>query len=217
MEGSKQGGVILGCLPHTNTVAVARRPVTADGVYMEGEFQGLNWIIDNNGAFTVTLNGPRNDAGDPVNQNGPTTVNIDQNGNINVTTNNEQTVTIDRVNQKITATNGPTSVVMDGPGNTITQMAATVNTLGSTLNRVQGDQVMISKTPDSTPAEPFVLGLVFQTMMDKLLTAIATHTHIGNLGVTTPPPVNAADFTSIQASPIDDKAILSNFIVGEKG
>lgn len=65
-------------------------------------------------------------------------------------------------------------------------------------------------------AENMVLGQVFKTMMDTLLEAIATHTHTGNLGYPTSPPVNAGDFESIKASPIDDNAILSDKAFTEK-
>lgn len=65
-------------------------------------------------------------------------------------------------------------------------------------------------------SENMVLGQVFKTMMDTLLTAIATHTHIGNLGYQTTPPDNAADFTNLKASPIDDDAILSDKAFTEK-
>lgn len=66
-------------------------------------------------------------------------------------------------------------------------------------------------------AENMVLGQVFKTMMDTLLTAIATHKHVGNLGYETSPPENASDFTTLKSSPIDDNAILSNIAFTEKG
>lgn len=65
--------------------------------------------------------------------------------------------------------------------------------------------------------EPFVLGLVFQKMMDDLIQLIAMHTHITTVpGVNTTPPNEAPQFLQIKASPIDDKLILSDEIFGEK-
>ena len=58
-------------------------------------------------------------------------------------------------------------------------------------------------------SQNLVLGQVFKSMMDTLLQAIASHTHTGNLGYATSPPVNAADFNAVKASPIDDNSILS--------
>lgn len=65
-------------------------------------------------------------------------------------------------------------------------------------------------------ASPMVLGDIFKTMMDNLLQAIASHTHLGNLGFPTGVPQNASAFTAIQASPVDDKAILSDHVFTEK-
>lgn len=67
-------------------------------------------------------------------------------------------------------------------------------------------------------SEPFVLGNVFQTMMNSLLAAIQSHTHLSTPPATpTGVPINAAAFAAIQASPIGDSAILSDEIFGEKG
>jgi hypothetical protein len=217
MEGMKQGGVILGCLPHTNPVAVANRPTAAEGSRLQGEVRGLNWLIDSDGALTITFNGLRLNDGTLATTAGPSAVNIDKTGKVTVSTNNEQTVIVDPVAQVVSVTNGPTTFTMDGKANKITQSAKVVEQLGSATSRLQGGQVLISKTPDSTPTEPLVLGNVFTSMMSKLLTAIENHNHIGNLGSPTSPPVNAADFSQIGSSPIGDNAILSDFASTEKG
>lgn len=63
----------------------------------------------------------------------------------------------------------------------------------------------------NSPTESLVLGNVFQTMMKTLLSAIASHTHLTGTGPTGP-PVNAAAFTSLKTSPIDDSLVLSQFV-----
>ena len=63
--------------------------------------------------------------------------------------------------------------------------------------------------------EPFVLGKVFQKLMQDLLDAIVAHTHIAP-GGSTGPPENITAFQSLRASPVDDGAVLSDKIVGEK-
>lgn len=66
--------------------------------------------------------------------------------------------------------------------------------------------------------EPFVLGKVFKQFAEDVLQAIAIHTHISALpGYPTPPPQNAVTFQTLKASPIQDEAILSDKIFGEKG
>jgi hypothetical protein len=217
INGRKDYGVILGGLPHANPVARKRRPSKKKGVYLEAEFQGLNWKINNDGSMEMIFNGPRNDKGEIVGKDGPTTVKIDPKGNFQISTNNQQTFSIDREKQTVSVDCGPTKFVMDGKADKITAKSKTVETLGSATNRVHGDKVKISKSPTSEPTEPFVLGNVFVQMMQKLITAISNHQHIGNLGVPTPPPINKAEFESLKSSPIADKKILSDFITGEKG
>jgi hypothetical protein len=217
INGRKDYGVILGGLPHTNPIAKKRRPPKKKGVYLEAEFQGLNWKINNDGSFELIFNGPRNDKGQIIGKDGPTTMKIDPKGNIQISTNNQQTFKIDREKQTVSVDCGPTQFVMDGKADKITAKSKTIETLGSQTNRVHGDKVKISKSATSEPTEPFVLGNVFVTMMNKLITAISNHQHIGNLGVPTPPPINKAEFESIKSSPVGDKKILSDFITGEKG
>ena len=216
VNGRKDLGVILGAIPHVSPVAKKRRPSKAKGVHLEAEFQGLNWKINNDGSFEMIFNGPRDDKGQLVGKDGPTTMKIDAKGNVQITTNNKQTFKIDREKQTVSVDCGPTQFIMDGKNDKITAKSKSIETLGSDSNRVHGKKVKISKSPTSEPTEPFVLGNVFKEMMDKLLTAISTHQHIGNMGVPTPPPLNSAEFTSLKSSPIGDKKILSDFITGEK-
>ncbi len=84
---------------------------------------------------------------------------------------------------------------------------------GTILYDAFGHQVVLSESKmqfgSAGSTENMVLGQVFKTMMNTLLTALAAHTHIGNLGFDTAPPSNAADFNQIKSSPIGDDAILS--------
>ena len=80
-----------------------------------------------------------------------------------------------------------------------------------------GHLVYLSETKmqfgSKASSENMILGQVFKTMMDTLLTAIENHTHVG-IGY---PPSNAAAFAAIKTSPIDDNAILSDIAFTEKG
>lgn len=62
-------------------------------------------------------------------------------------------------------------------------------------------------------SENLVLGQVLKTMLSALLDAVANHTHAG-IGA---PPTNAAAFTSLKSSPVDDGAMLSNVAFTERG
>lgn len=224
------GPVILGALPHPNAVAINRRPSEDKGIYMEGEFQGLNFQVANDGSFKLTFNGPRDDEGTLMNQNGPTSFSIDKDGIMEISTNANQTVTVDRVAKTIDLVNGGTEILMEQEGNKITIIADTVLanvnkdaifTVGgkSTINStgdvtVSSDSMIkLQKGKDGSPSEPFVLGQKFKSFMGDLLEAIGQITHVGNLGAPTPPPVNAAKFTALKAK-LDD--LLSELIMGMK-
>ena len=80
------------------------------------------------------------------------------------------------------------------------------------------------------PTENVVLGQVFKTFASDMLTLMSEHaevaslhTHIGNLGFKTAPPIESTDFAAkqtgyelLKASPIDDEEILSDLTFTEK-
>lgn len=66
--------------------------------------------------------------------------------------------------------------------------------------------------------ENFVLGQVFKKFAQDLLTQLAAETHVSGLpGYPTSVPQNAAQYNNLKTTPIDDDAILSDKIFGEKG
>lgn len=66
-------------------------------------------------------------------------------------------------------------------------------------------------------SNPAVLGNELKAMLQELLTLLATHTHVGNLGSPTTPPVEASQFTSIKSSQVDNNNILSQLVFLQKG
>jgi hypothetical protein len=177
--GRKDTPVILGGMPHINPVAQKKRPKKGKGTYTEGEIQGLNFSVDNDGALKVVFNGPRKDDGSLANKNGPTTINIDKDGRINVSTNAEQSVVIDRVSGKITVTNGPTKVIMDKAADKIDIQAERINT---------GDGAL----------QPQVVGDDWKKIMEELITeimALYVPTGVGPSGN----PINNPKFAAIKA------------------
>jgi hypothetical protein len=66
--------------------------------------------------------------------------------------------------------------------------------------------------------ENFVLGKVFKKFAQDLLQQLAAETHVSGLpGYPTSVPQNAAQYNALKATPINDNAILSDKIFGEKG
>ena len=66
------------------------------------------------------------------------------------------------------------------------------------------------------PAQPLILGTVFQTGYKAHLDADIAHKHIGNLGFDTAIPSNVADYQAVKTSPVDDDAMLSDLTFTEK-
>ena len=65
-------------------------------------------------------------------------------------------------------------------------------------------------------SENLVLGQVFRTYEMSLLDLIIAHTHQVGIGIFTGPPLNAASFASLKATPIADSAILSDVAFTQK-
>lgn len=63
-------------------------------------------------------------------------------------------------------------------------------------------------------SEPFVLGNVLQSLLSQFLQLVANHTHSNFL---IGPPDQSGQFTALKSSPVDDGAIKSDEIFGEKG
>jgi hypothetical protein len=87
---------------------------------------------------------------------------------------------------------------------------------GKKLWLSSADKIYLSKS-ETAPTENMVLGQVFKTLMENLLDALASHTHISSTpGFPTAPPANAATFTGLKASPVSDEAVLSDVAFTEK-
>ncbi|HEV2708098.1 MAG TPA: phage baseplate assembly protein V [Pyrinomonadaceae bacterium] len=78
---------------------------------------------------------------------------------------------------KITLSSGGVTVE-DKNGNKITMGAGSVEIVSTSI-----------KLGGAAAIEPMVLGLQFQMAVQQFLTMLATHTHVGNLGAPTSPPV----------------------------
>jgi hypothetical protein len=238
ISGRMSSPVIVGALPHENDLAIDARPTKDKGVHLEGEFQGLNWKIENDGSLTITFKGPKNDDGQPVDESlEKTVININKTGDFKVVTSEgdekENSVELNSTNKKITVKAGSKiNMEMDSSSGKVklecddveidTVNDTIVNTEAKTKINAKQDVVVNSATGiklqkgDAEPQEPFVLGKEFVTMMKELLQAISSHIHTGNLGAPTSPPANIGDFKALLSSPIGDKKVLSKHILGVK-
>ena len=87
LEGSAEQGVILGGLMHPQKGAVLEKEL---GHHMEGEFNGLNWKVDKDGALTITFKSATDGEGKPQDEEaGGSTAKIDKTGSLELNTNLE--------------------------------------------------------------------------------------------------------------------------------
>lgn len=184
--GQRAAPIILGALPHDNPVAVRARPTKDKGVHLEGEFQGLNFQITNDGALKITFNSPKDNSGTAIKPNAaPTTLEIDSSGNVDIKTNASQQVKMDREGKKINVVNGQTSIVLDQNGAVVTTTATTVNVNASAdCNIKTGGKTTIKAggkcTVDAAQIElNGAAGDVLTTQTDELVDDIYGRSTIG--------------------------------------
>jgi len=179
INGNKHAPVILGALPHNSPTAVKRRPKSGSGTFTSGEIQGLYYEIDNDGALKLTFNGQRDEQGQPKTRNGPTTINIDKSGNLLVSTNADQLITVDRAAGQVKIDNGSTHITMD-----------------QTLNKIQVQASVVEI--GGGPLQPAVVGddlvKILGELIDKIMSATYP-TGVGPSGVA----MNNPAFASIKA------------------
>ena len=75
--------------------------------------------------------------------------------------------------------------------------------------QVKKDMILAGK---GDVLEPVIMGATGVAFFTALIQLIVVHTHEGNLGIETPPPLNAEDFLQLKAQNLDN-----NFLLAEDG
>lgn len=104
LDGSTDKGIIIKALPH----AGRKTNLTKDnGLHMEGEYNGLNWKVDKDGALTVTFKSATDNEGKPSDEEaGGTAIGIDKTGSVSLTADEETNLKLDKTNKDIVANAG---------------------------------------------------------------------------------------------------------------
>jgi hypothetical protein len=163
-------------------------------------FNAIEQIFGADKSWTV-----KTDAGSKI-QVHPERILIDDGGT--------ESIILDRTKKTLTINAQDLTIKVKGNARVDVSGNSTINTKGET--KIISKIIKFMKGENEETIEPFVLGKVFVEMMKKLIVAISTHMHLGNLGANTSPALNAADFLAIVASPLSDKKILSDYIKGGK-
>ncbi|HEX8720456.1 MAG TPA: phage baseplate assembly protein V [Pyrinomonadaceae bacterium] len=81
---------------------------------------------------------------------------------------------------------GGNKITLDASGVTVEDKNGNKITMGAGVIQITGDSIRLG---GSAAVDPIVLGLQFKTSVQQFVAALNAHTHIGNLGAPTSPPV----------------------------
>lgn len=100
IDGASEQAVILGGAPNPNRPTILTKE---KGHHLEGEFNGINWQIDKDGALTILFKSSTDSAGKPSNEEaGGSFIKIESDGSITLNDGNEESIRIDKTGKKIT-------------------------------------------------------------------------------------------------------------------
>lgn len=81
------------------------------------------------------------------------------------------------------------------------------------VGEIAGYQVQMTKSQillgKGGTLEPAIMGTTAVDFFKALIELIIAHTHMGNLGIQTPPPLNIADFVQLKAQQLDNNHLLA--------
>lgn len=99
INGIEDRGVIIGSLKHPGRKTRLDKEA---GQHLEGEYNGLNWKIDKDGAFTVTFRSATDSKGKANDEKaGGTNFRMEKDGSVEVSDNNKEKIRIDKTNKTI--------------------------------------------------------------------------------------------------------------------
>jgi hypothetical protein len=171
LDGMSDKGIIISALTHPDR----KTKLVDEGPRMEGEFNGVNIKVEKDGSCKLTRKGATDNDGKVTDtSNGDTVVSIEKDGALEISTkkikqrfNVDGTIAI-KASGKITIES--TADVEVKAKNAIVNATGTATVDGKTVKLGKG------------AAEAVVKGDTFRTIFD-------THTHLGNLGAPTTPPM----------------------------
>lgn len=101
IDGSSEQGIIMGAIAHPDRKT--GKLTKALGQHMEGEFNGLNYKVDKDGAMTILFKSATDNDGKPADEKaGGATWKIEKDGSIEFSDGNKEVVRIDKTKKTIT-------------------------------------------------------------------------------------------------------------------
>jgi len=100
LDGNSEKGIILGSLDHPSAKKLSKE----HGHHMEGEFNGVNWQVNKDGALTVTFKSATEDDGTPKDEKaGGTVLKIEKDGSMEFNDGNTEKIRVDKTKKTIDA------------------------------------------------------------------------------------------------------------------
>lgn len=190
LDGMSDKAIIIGFLGHPDR----KTTIKDEGPRMEWEFNGINVKVEKDGSFLLTFKSATDNDGKVIDSaNGTTAIAIEKDGSFQVKNKNatyrmdktgEVALTAKKDIKLETETNisvkakGNVTVTTDKEKSEITVIAKTVKVNAKDSVMVEAKEIKLGEKA----VEAVILGDTFKTIFD-------THTHTGNLGAPTTPPL----------------------------
>lgn len=100
LDGSSEKSVIIGSIQHPS-----RKTNLSKDTFAQGELNGLNWKINDDGGFTVTFKGKTNADGTVVDKKvGGSKISIEKDGSVQISDNSKEHIRLDQTNKTVSIT-----------------------------------------------------------------------------------------------------------------
>lgn len=220
LDGVSDKGVIIGCMTHPDRETT----LADDQPYLEGEYNGVNVVIDTDGSTILTFKGATDSQGEPTDDSqGDTTIQIETDGSFQIDhetitfrlDRTEGTATLDCDTDVDVITGGDVNVTADGDVNVDAKGDINAKAEGDIHMDGSGGQLHLSGETVAMGAGEELLDLFDQTLklFSQTLQAIQAQTHGTGVGPSSP-PINISQFIQLQqkVEQVDQKL---NTIKGE--
>lgn len=156
LNGMSDTGIIVGSLQHPDRPTT----LTTTGPYLQGEYNGINVVVNTDGSTALTFKGATNSYGVPTDSSqGNTSVSISTDGSFSV---KHSTITFDMARSGV--------VTINATGD--------VNITSATTATVDAPTIKLG----ASAQHPLVLGDIFKQLFDE-------HVHPTPIGVSGPPSI----------------------------
>lgn len=160
LDGSSEKAIIIGSMKHAQRLS---KLTAKAGLHLEGEYNGLNWSINKDGAFTLTFKSPTDNEGKIINEKlAGSNFNIKKDGTLQLSTQDlnkpelNESITLDKTKQSLSLTARKNTSISTGGDFTNAIKGSFNNTIEKDLSlSVTGSSTLSSKSLTLSLKEAF--------------------------------------------------------------